>query len=267
MKRSVFYFLFLALAVFLSCKKDPQPVQNSLKDSNFTNDVRINITNVADSAIVQIVKDTIFTSATPKYVNAAGDTFSISKLRYYISNIKLKQADGSYYYEPHSYHLVDASDTINTCGFTLKNVPMQSYTEMEFIIGVDSAQNCGGAQTGDLDPLKDMFWSWGQGYIFYKFEGYTSSLPSSGNHNLIFHIGGFIKSNSYIRSAVVPMGSSPLVVESGKVPTIYMKTNVLEAFRNGNTLSFSYLTSVTATQAFKQISSNYTDMFTIAAIK
>jgi hypothetical protein len=62
---------------------------------------------------------------------------------------------------------------------------------MEFMIGVDSARNNSGAQTGALDPTNGMFWSWSTGYIMAKFEGTSAQSPAAANA-LKFHIGGFI---------------------------------------------------------------------------
>lgn len=268
MRKIYVLFLFsLSLGLFLSCKKDPKLLDSLKEDVAFTNDVAVNITNVADNAIVQVSKDTVYTTLTPKYINANNDTFSVTTLKYYISNVKLKRPDGSYYVEKESYHFIDAADTINTCRFVLKNVPVENYIAMEFIIGIDSARNCSGAQTGALNPLHDMFWSWNQGYIFYKFEGYTSSVPNFGIHNLTFHVGGFLAPYNMIRWANVPFNNTSLNIDAEHVSTLFIKANVLEAFRNPNTLDFTSLYTSTSGNSSKQLANNYTDMFSLAAIK
>lgn len=263
------FFTFGILLLALSaCKKDPNPVEEEHNHSHSnTSDVIVNITNVADNQIVQLSSDIPYTSLTPKYINANSDTFSVSTLKYYISNVKLKKPNGSYHVVPESYFLINAADTINTCKLVLKDVPFENYIAMEFIVGVDSTRNCSGAQSGALDPLNDMFWSWNQGYIFFKFEGYTSSAPHWGTPNLTYHIGGFIPPFSLIRWANVPFTSTSLNVVENQVSTVYIKANILEAFRNQNVIDFSVNGAVTGGPVAKQLANNYSNMFVFSAIK
>lgn len=260
----------ITLFAFAACKKDPNPIENEHNHNHShgnTNDVIINITNVADNQILQLSSDVPYTSTTPKYINANNDTFSVSTLKYYISNVKLKKPNGSYHVVPESYFLINAADTINTCKLVLKDVPFENYISMEFIVGVDSTRNCSGAQTGALDPLNDMFWSWNQGYIFFKFEGYTSSAPHWGIPNLSYHIGGFIPPFNLIRWANVPFTSTSLNVVEHQISTVYLKANLLEVFRNQNVIDFSVSGAVSGGPVAKQLANNYSNMFIFSAIK
>jgi hypothetical protein len=66
------------------------------------------------------------------------------------------------------YFLVDFSDTTTT---TLKlTILPYLYNRLSFVIGVDSARNVSGAQTGALDPANGMFWTWNTGYIMAKWK-------------------------------------------------------------------------------------------------
>ena len=266
----VFILITIIYLSFVSCQKDPKtnevttPVTNPLVT---TNDVILNFTNVADTAVLQISKDTIYTASTPKYINANGDTFSVTKFKYYVSNIKLKRLDGTYYTEPESYHLLNAGDTINYCRFSLKKVPYDYYVSIEFILGVDSFRNCDGAQSGALDPSEDMFWSWSSGYIFVKFEGYSSRSYPSNSHNLTFHVGGYLTPDNNIRTITLPFNAPYLNVRKENVATVYFKTNVLEIFRSTSTIDFFALNGITNPKSAKTIVANYVDMFSISAIK
>ncbi|WP_316930094.1 MbnP family protein, partial [Hymenobacter sp. IS2118] len=42
----------------------------------------------------------------------------------------------------------------------LKDIPVGDYQSVSFTVGVDSARNVAGAQTGALDPNNGMFWTW-----------------------------------------------------------------------------------------------------------
>jgi hypothetical protein len=61
---------------------------------------------------------------------------------------------------------------------------------IQFLLGIDSADQVRGAQTGVLDPVKGMFWTWNSGYQSFKIEGY-SPLSTQPAHSFAFHIGGY----------------------------------------------------------------------------
>jgi hypothetical protein len=48
-------------------------------------------------------------------------------------------------------------------------------TGIRFLLGVDSARNVSGIQTGALDPARGMFWTWNSGYVMAKIEGSSPS--------------------------------------------------------------------------------------------
>ena len=62
---------------------------------------------------------------------------------------------------------------------------------LTFNIGVDSLANVSGAMSGDLDPIKGMYWAWNTGYINAKIEGKSSSCHTRKNV-FEFHIGGHL---------------------------------------------------------------------------
>jgi hypothetical protein len=261
-------FVYLSLLLLFSCKKDKNPASPDPPAPSPTNDkgnVTVNITNVAGNAVLKISKDSAYTGATPKYINAHGDTFSVSMFRYYVSNIKLKKSDGSYYTETESYHLVDAKDSANTCKLTLLNVPVGTYISAELMIGVDSARNCSGAQTGDLDPAKDMFWSWNQGYIFMKFEGYSSSVAPANAHNVEYHIGGFKYPYNNTRKVTIPFAVL-LQVATDHSPKLMLKTNLLGLFQAPTVISFSASPTIASPNSAVPLANNYANIFSFAGI-
>lgn len=263
--------LIIPLLICLSCKKetDANPPEEPAAPVT-QNDVRINFTNMAGNTVMSLSKDSAYVGSTAKYLNANNDTFSVSFLKYYISAIRLKKSDGSYFSEPYdtySYHLVDAADSSNTCKFSLKNVPLGNYVQLEFSLGVDSLRNVSGAQTGPLDPIHNMFWTWSQGYIFFKLEGYSSSAPSNTVHNLQFDIGGFQNPYNNIRKFTFPLISPNLIVVGGKVSEIFIKTDILEAFKTPTTINFSTDPVMMSVGPGQIIANNYMDMFTLSLIK
>lgn len=196
---------------------------------------------------------------TKTYLNAHGDSFNVTTFKYYISNIQMKRSDGFVYAETESYHLIEAGEEHSHL-IHIGNVPTGHYEEISFMIGVDSARNVSGSQTGALDPVHNMFWSWSSGYIMVKMEGTSPTAPSG---NLKFHIGGFTGANSVLTTKTWAM-HDPLIVESKWVGMVHFRTDLAEMFKNPSTVDFSMMHTVhmPGTMA-KTIGSNYADMFEI----
>jgi hypothetical protein len=122
------------------------------------------------------------------------EQITFTTLRYYITNVKMKKEDGTWWTQPESYHLISVNE--NTAPkIDLDAVPVGKYTAIEYTIGVDSTRNVSGAQTGALAPSNGMFWSWLTGYIFIKAEG-TSPQSGAANGEFKYHIGGFKEENN-----------------------------------------------------------------------
>lgn len=253
------YLFYIGLIYFFSCKKDVDlNIDDTKKPVEIakTAQVSFNITNVVGSKLLAL--------GTQTYVNENSDTFKVNTYKYYISNIKLIRNDGYIFSEPESYRLIDQSDTTTTCKFTITNVPLGVYTSVKFIIGVDSLRNVSGAQTGVLDPLHDMFWSWSQGYIFAKLEG---TSPQANGGQISYHIGGFFGQYNCIKTVSPSFDSKVLQVEQGKNPVVFLKSNVLEWFTNPNHIDLQTFFAASGGPQALQIAENYERMFSVPEIK
>ncbi|GAA4381809.1 MbnP family protein [Hymenobacter koreensis] len=217
------FVLLLTAALFSACKKDPTPEKGQLA---------LAFENVVGNQQLVLGSPTYYTTA-------AGDQFKVTKFNYFISNIKLTRNDGTEWAEPESYHLVKQAEP-DSKAFTLQGIPAGDYTKMTFTIGVDSARNTSGAQTGALDQLNDMYWSWSSGYIFLKLEGNSPQAPNTGA--LQYHVGGFRKPNNTIRtvSPALPAGVT-LQIRSEKTQTVHLKADVLKMFAGPNTIRFAQM--------------------------
>jgi hypothetical protein len=122
------------------------------------------------------------------YITANRDSLSIDVFKFYLGHLCLTGT--TLFCEPDSYHLIDA-ETVSTLTFSLKNIPVGIYTELSFAIGVDSLKNTQGVLTGDLDPIKGMYWAWNTGYIAAKMEGHSNACKTL-HHAFEFHIGGYL---------------------------------------------------------------------------
>lgn len=127
-----------------------------------------------------------------QYLNAAGNVYSITDLKYYISNIRLIGADGNLYYDE-IIHYVDLSKT-QSMSFVLDSIVPGLYSKISFDLGIDSTRNSTGSLTNTVDNL-NMAWpiTMGGGYHFLKFEG--KFISNGSNYGFAFHTG---KSKSII---------------------------------------------------------------------
>lgn len=253
-KKIVALMLLFALAFNWSCKKEEPPaaITPEPTPSGETGSVKLEFRNEVSGAPL------VFGT---KYTNANGDTFTVSKFNYYISNIVLKKEDGSNYVVPESYHIVKHS-VASTQNITLQKIPTGNYQNISFMLGVDSARNVSGAQTGDLDPVKasDMYWSWSSGYIFLKLEG---SSPQSGDpsKSITYHIGGYGGANKTQRNFNFGFTSTTAKVSQSQTPTIQFIADVNELFDTPNKLNFVLdYSRISAGAGAKKYADNYADM-------
>jgi hypothetical protein len=251
MKNLTLKMLGLAIAttfVIVGCDKDDDKATNSGPGT-----VNIEFKNRAGGSNLELNSTT--------YTNAIGQNLKFTKFKYILSNFRLKKSDGTYYSVPESYYFIDEAVN-NSEKINLSNIPEGNYTALDFIIGVDSARNTSGAQTGALDPSTGMFWTWNSGYIFIMMEG-TSTASSSGD--LMFHIGGYKAPNNCIRSTSVNF-SSNLIVGKDKSPKLEIDVNVLEMFNAPNNIDFSVLSSTMGGPDAVLVADNYIDMFKFNSI-
>lgn len=151
------------------------------------------------------------------YRTARGEQVTISTFRFYLSSVQLTYADGSRYAEPGSYHLLDA-DHPDSWLLPLPQAPGKALRTLAFSVGVDSATNVAGAQGGDLDPARGMYWAWHSGYVNAKLEGRSPNCHTP-RREFELHIGGFQGLHRTLRrvSLPVPAGqaaAAPLVLRA-----------------------------------------------------
>jgi hypothetical protein len=149
------------------------------------------------------------------YSNPFGETYRLSAFKYYISNTELLRNSTKVGAEDKDgYHLVSATDAASeTFSF---NVSTTKLNALSFLIGVDSLRNVSGAQTGALDPLNGMFWTWSTGYIMAKMEG-SSPVSSQPLNEVVFHIGGFKGNQNATRRVTLyfPPGKEVMTRQNG----------------------------------------------------
>ncbi len=184
------------------------------------------------------------------YKNELGQTFTVSKFKYYISNLHFKTAAGKDVFVNESFLINE--DEEDSKKIVLKNIPEENYISVDFIIGVDSLHNCSGAQSGALDPINGMFWAWNSGYIFLKLEGKSSFCKTPGNF-FEYHIGGYKQPGNCIRKVSLQPGQ--------KSRTVNIKVNVLEILKTPTTIDLEKIPTVNDHRNATTIADNYSNMF------
>ncbi len=253
MWRLLLLLLCISLCV-VSCRKKndavtPPPAPNPPP-------VHISIENIVGSEVLTLNNE-------DWYLNAYGDSFKISNYKYYLSNFSLTRSDDSIFYEPESYHLIDAGDTASTA-FTLSDLPEGNYKSIRFLIGVDAERNTSGAQTGALDPGHGMFWDWNTGYIMAKMEG---TSPSSPVDIFSYHIGGFSGHDNVLRWVTLEFPQE-LIIAKGKTASISLHADALEWFKTPHLVSINDLIAIggKGNEAI-MLADNYSGMFRVHQIE
>lgn len=236
------YITFLAL-LFLNEKGFTQNKETRLTITfeNTANDKRI------------VLPDSV-------YVNPFAETYAITKLKYYISNINLVPITKKL---PHkNIFLIDAAAEEK---IALKILPGK-YSAINFMVGIDSSYNNSGAQEGALDPLNGMFWTWNTGYIYFKLEG-TSTASTADLNRIQHHIGGYEGVNKTDRQVQLDF-ITPLVVVDGDQKEIVINVNVDKYWKGQNNISISSNAIIMTTgELAKKSADNFPGMFSIKYVK
>ena len=220
--KTILLFSIISMLSLSSCKKKtPEPSEPPVEK---TGTFKIELEHFFDAAAFQLNQ---------AYINGSGEELNFSLVKYYFTNVKLANTDGSVWTEEESYRLVDVSDPASLM-LELNDVPTGDYHMLMFTIGVDSARNVSGAQTGALSPANNMFWNWNTGYIFFKLEGNSPQAPGS---TFSYHIGGFQEPNNAIAEHGFHMHMPNLSITPDATPVVHLKVDVKKAFDGMHTIS------------------------------
>ena len=252
----IFSALFIAVSLIIySCHKDKD---NTVEPTSVKNG-SIKLELESDMNGNKIILDSI-------YLNANQDTFKVSSLKYYISNIRLKDASGKYYNVPESYYLIDVSVS-NDTSIIIPNIPQGNYVQAELSIGVDSVRNHSGAQTGALDPTlaSVMFWSWSAGYKFLLMEGTYKTANSNGYKPLVFHVAEDGNVKSFAFNAASPNWTD-INIREGKDTKVKVSLNFEEMFKTPTLINFDLMNNVGGGSGCTVLANNYADMIQLTQI-
>lgn len=257
-----FFAGLTALALLSACGKDEVK-----PDASRQAPLTIQFDNIVGDRNLQL--------GTGTYTTAQGESFSVSQLQYFISNVRLTATDGSTYTVPQdsSYFLVRESDAASQ--FARVRVPEGDYARLTFTVGVDSLRSAApiGQRTGVLDPgtggMDDgMYWGWNSGYIFLKLEGTSASAPvdPSGQRKFRYHVGGFggysAPTINNIKHVTIDLQAGGVArVRQGRTSNVHLLVDILRVFNGPTPVSIAANPTVMFSQYSTTLATNYAGMF------
>lgn len=159
------------------------------------------------------------------YSNAAGNSFNVSRLQYFVSGVELYSNGAVKFVQTSIPQLVNAAYS-DTRTVTLRDVPAGRYDSIRFAYGVVPEYN-----TMYAFPLTSpdvhMYWppSMGGGYHHMKMEGYWRDEDDFGGY--AFHIGY----DGFLLRIGLPIN---IKVESSSVNTLDLEMDVKKWFDEPN---------------------------------
>lgn len=269
--KSYFYIvpLLCLTLLFAACDKQESPKIDTTKNGQFSIEFD------------HIVGEETFGLEPRTYTNAKSEKFRITELRYFISNIKLFNEDGSIYTVPQeeSYFLINAADRHSR--FTKVDVPEGNYDKIQFILGVDSLRSAMPVEkrTGVLSfnpenghDGSNMYWGWNSGYIFFKLEGYCDQISDdqsgdpTGNKRFRYHIGGFggysTPTINNIKEITIDLKNAGIAqVRNGLRSNVHLFVDLMKVFNGPNTFSIAEHPTVMFSTFSTHIADNFPTMF------
>ena len=213
----------------------------------------------AYSLIFQTSVDSLPFAFDSTYQNHSGETFKVRRFAYYISHIRFVYEDGKTVSLHQSPHLVNEADS-NSQQLQI-SAPKGNITSVQFLLGIDSATNVSGVQSGDLDPTKGMFWIWNTGYIMAKLEGSSTASKAPGKQ-YSYDIGGYKPGENVSREINLPLSS----ITNYQPSTFIITADINKWFSGKNEIKISEQPMCHSPGKLAvQVADNYATMFTIRA--
>ena len=247
MKKIIWFFVIIA---FTSCKDDTDCCVN-LEPVNVT----LKFTHNWDGTPVTASDFNSF-----NYVTENGESVSMERLRYVVSNINLGG-------ESKPYQLVDLG--INSGFEIIFNNVAQGINNLNFTFGFSDADNIDGVYQ-DLNTVSfNVPGMLGGGYHYMQFDGKykdTNNLDANFNYHAIRAVDRSDPNNLIFEdtSFLVDFGSVTITNNA----TIEIKMNIAEWFKNPNTWDLNQLNTVLMPnfEAQKLISANGKSVFYLGDI-
>lgn len=250
--------IVFSLFAIVSCKDED--------DDNMQTQQKTGVLNIEFN---NTINDTpIVLSTETSYTNKSNETYTISELKYIISNIVLIKSNGEEIKYPvaKSYFLVN-EDVKNSKKIVLDSINVNEYTKIRFGIGVDQSKYPLNGVNNFIPTAQEneMLWSWSAGYIFLKFEG-SYIVNGGSNTDFKIHIGshGTTLDNYKEITLDLPTG---LKITKDTTSGITVNADISKIFDSTNTHSLAIKNSVQVDpENAPKIAENSATMFTVVSV-
>ncbi|MDH7446273.1 MbnP family protein [Aquimarina sp. 2201CG14-23] len=251
--------LVLSILIAITSCKDDDPNVNTDNAPKFG---KLNIT------FSNKVGTDVITLNTESYTNLSDETYSISELKYIISNIVLIKENGDEFVYPvaDSYFLIN-EEVSSSKQITLSDIDADTYTKIRFGFGVDQTNYPLNGIANFIPTAEEsgMLWSWSAGYKFLKFEG--SFTPQGGTANdFLLHIGSHGTVLDNYKEVTLDI-SNTLTIGDETTSSVSIDTDVAKIFDSTNTYSLEQKSDVQVDPINAPIlAENVSTMFTINTV-
>lgn len=201
---------------------------------------------------------------TIKYLAKAGHSYSVERLKYYVSNLTLHRSDGTVVQADGPHYREEGID--ETASLVLPDVPDGKYTRLTFILGLDEATN----KPQGLPPtIQNINMEWPipgeEGYHYMKFEGKYDSMGSGVVKTFNLHTGATHNKPFYVE---VSLSLDDLTV-SGNTWLVNLEMDLNEWLQNPNTYDFEQFgPGIMGNEAAQQtLKENGASVFSVSSMK
>lgn len=205
------------------------------------------------------------------YNKSNGESYTLSTLKYLISNVRFTDENGNEFILPHddNVFIIDEANANNAgeIWLTLNDVDAANYISVTFGIGIDQERYALGAE-GQGDFLVEasdagMMWSWATGFRFMRFDG-TFSNATLTDEALNIHMGSVGTALDNYREVTLSLPNSVRVRQT-TTPEVHIKADIAKVFDNTNSsINFAdgYSQVHTNTETTTVIANNMSAIFT-----
>jgi len=247
--------LVLILAISITaCSSDDD--NNSLSGEN---KLRVEFDNGVNG------DDLLLGAAT--YTNTNGETLTINRFNYIVSNFVLIDAEGNEFTYPKddSYFVISEENELTEV--VLENIPAGKYVALKFGVGVDQEKYQQGAegQGNFLQIAEDneMMWSWQAGYKFLNFEGTFTSETVTEPTVFQIHMGSHGSSLDNYREVTLQLPTEALVSDNLS-PVVHMAIDANQVLDGQHKIKLSEKAVIMIDEVKSpQISENVNGMFRV----
>ena len=265
-KNTFIRFVFLAFVAFLGCTK-------GFKDPNLEGGkIVLKFAHYVDGQ--PLVKDTL------KYINAAGNIYSVTEVKYFISDVVLHKSDGSsqFIYKWKDIQYVDEALSATTTWNVFDVIKPGDYDSISFTFGISKEKNISLMYVNP--PEVNMTWPdmLGGGYHYLMINGFWKDLNNQRTpynfHMGIGQIYSGINNTGTITGFVqnyfpVSLKNSSFSIQKGETKEIQIIMNIDSWFKTPHVYDHNYWGgAIMQNQAAMQMAKeNGFDVFTIGGIQ